>query len=1064
MPDILQLGAKVSADTKSAELSLAAFQKKFIDLGSNLVTGFAQGVGQKFTGLVTDIFSNAFDTAKSSIIDFNANLEQTNIAFTTMLGSQEKATAFINDLKKFAETTPFEFQDLVVGAQRMKAFGFAAQEVIPLMTDLGNVVSGLGGGKEQVNDLIRTLGQMRVTGRVLAQDMLQLNAVGIDTSKIMELIAQQTGKTVPELQKLQEAGNLSSEAFISAFSQIAKQDFGGLMQKQSNTFIGALSNIHDAVQLAFSDIGKSVFQSFSGMAQSISTFLTSEKFKQWVGDTVERVDRLVTLLSGDISKSFSDFSKTVNGSKNDITAMAFAFYAADLVLRGIGTTFIALGKYAFSWTKIFTDSIGTVMTYLGDLSEAFDAVMHKDPERYQAASRKFLKDLGDGLGSVKGDLENMGKAQADFAKGMGGAFESALRDTHALFDAVDSGAGKANKSTADYTQEIKKTGDTLDAINKKRADLAEKVAEINHREENIERDRVHNIELLERDLAEKLTGITNDRIAKTNALTKTEFEAQTEDYRDFLSERKKLADDLVDIENDRVKKVTAANKKEVDAAKETNHDIEAAKKESTDNLTKIDQDYHDKLRDLAFSEETDQIQDQHKLQNIQYDSANAREDIEKKLKNRLTDISEDWVKNEKKYVDDLNSAYADSAARRAKIDEDYTDKTKDFEDRRQSIIEDAQARIQELNTDPGSRDVSKEVAKIQRQEQLQLAQVDRAAKRESEQVAKAKAREEEQTKNKVAEINKRETEALAEHNKVLQRAQIERDDAIAKENEKVNHQIAEEAFAEQQRDRQHTETLRKIEEDRTRSIQAAKDTATEKIREINRTADKRTAEFNISLSEINTEATEAKAKAQQTSKDKETEMQHTADLRFKHYTDALTEATTEANKAIFEAQREGGEKRIEINLTAKQQRDESELTKNKLVADLTAEEVAAKSFAAALQVLIDKQKELAIAQSVTKAGPNTPATGPVGPSGRVALQSGGIVTSPLIASIAEHEPEAVIPLSRMPQIFSGSSMPNQIFVFNINGNVIHERDFINQVKDEFLTFQRHNVNLGFRGI
>src|SRR6187551_642748 len=39
-------------------------------------------------------------------------LEQVSVGFTTMLGSAEKAQKFLKQLQQFANTTPFEFEDV----------------------------------------------------------------------------------------------------------------------------------------------------------------------------------------------------------------------------------------------------------------------------------------------------------------------------------------------------------------------------------------------------------------------------------------------------------------------------------------------------------------------------------------------------------------------------------------------------------------------------------------------------------------------------------------------------------------------------------------------------------------------------------------------------------------------------------------------------------------------------------------------------------------------------------------------------------------------------------------
>src|SRR5512146_2485578 len=75
----------------------------FLSLGSKLgmtVIGF-QGLASAITG------------AGNSLFSYNASMETSRVAFGSLLGSAQKADSFLRDLQKFADTTPFEFPDLV---------------------------------------------------------------------------------------------------------------------------------------------------------------------------------------------------------------------------------------------------------------------------------------------------------------------------------------------------------------------------------------------------------------------------------------------------------------------------------------------------------------------------------------------------------------------------------------------------------------------------------------------------------------------------------------------------------------------------------------------------------------------------------------------------------------------------------------------------------------------------------------------------------------------------------------------------------------------------------------
>src|SRR5690348_5641548 len=103
-----------------------------------------------------------------------ASMENADIAFTTMLGSATKAHTFLKKLADFAAATPFEFPELQTAASSLISAGVNAKDVIPIMTTLGNVTSGMGTGAEGVKRATVALQQMQAAGKITGEDLNQL--------------------------------------------------------------------------------------------------------------------------------------------------------------------------------------------------------------------------------------------------------------------------------------------------------------------------------------------------------------------------------------------------------------------------------------------------------------------------------------------------------------------------------------------------------------------------------------------------------------------------------------------------------------------------------------------------------------------------------------------------------------------------------------------------------------------------------------------------------------------------------------------------------------------------
>jgi tape measure domain-containing protein len=209
---------------------------------SEVIQGIPQ-IGRLAGALVSPLTS-----AAEAGVKFNAFLETSKIGFTTLLGSEEKAIAHLYELQRFANTTPFQFEDLVGASQRMQAFGFSARDIIPTLTAVGDAVSSTGSiSKESLDGVLLALGQIKTKGKVSAEEMNQLAERGIPA---WDLLAKAIGKTVAQTQKLAQRGQLNGGAAVEAIAAQMEARYGGQMGRVSNTLTGRLSNLEDIRQQA----------------------------------------------------------------------------------------------------------------------------------------------------------------------------------------------------------------------------------------------------------------------------------------------------------------------------------------------------------------------------------------------------------------------------------------------------------------------------------------------------------------------------------------------------------------------------------------------------------------------------------------------------------------------------------------------------------------------------------------------------------------------------------------------------------------------------------------------
>lgn len=322
--------------------------------------GIGQGVG--FAAGLAGIngIAGALSAVGESAVGLNSRLEQAGIGFTSMLGSAEKAEAFLKDLQQFAATTPFEFPDLVTASQRMLAFGFEAKEVRPLLTAVGSAAAAMGSGKGGIDQITRALGQMRAATVVQAGELNQLTEAGVPA---FQLLADKMGISTGEVKKLVEQGKIASSVFIEAFQEWANANFGDMMAKQALTFEGAVSTVKDTVQLATAQAFRPLFELISQGAVTLSQFVQSDTFSAWADAVAGTIADVIRQLSDGVrtirqvfegdwlpSDEIEPFAKWVGIAATGVRD--FARWVADLpapvkaAAVGFAATVVAAGPLA----------------------------------------------------------------------------------------------------------------------------------------------------------------------------------------------------------------------------------------------------------------------------------------------------------------------------------------------------------------------------------------------------------------------------------------------------------------------------------------------------------------------------------------------------------------------------------------------------------------------------------------------------------------------------------------------------------------------------------------------
>lgn len=205
--------------------------------------------------------------------------QQLEIAFSTMLGNKQQADALMQQLIDTAATTPFGMNDIANSAKQLLAYGAEADKVNETLVRLGDIAAGLS---IPINDLAYLYGTTMVQGRLYTQDLNQFLNRGIP---LVDELAKQFGVTKGEVKQLVEQGKVGfpevEKAIVAMTSEGSK--FGGLMEAQSKSITGQISNLEDAVEQMINEVGKSSEGVIGGMIG-----FASSAVENWrsIGETI----------------------------------------------------------------------------------------------------------------------------------------------------------------------------------------------------------------------------------------------------------------------------------------------------------------------------------------------------------------------------------------------------------------------------------------------------------------------------------------------------------------------------------------------------------------------------------------------------------------------------------------------------------------------------------------------------------------------------------------------------------------------------------------------------------
>lgn len=276
------------------EQSLKSLKEEYRDFGS-VAKQQLSVVGDKFKevgGKITDAGKTLTGAVTAPLIglgaigvNYNAQMEQYRVMFTTLTGSAEEADRVIQQLQADAQKSPFDSATLIQANQYLISAGVNADDARAMINSLGDAVSATGGGNDELNRMASNLQQIKNVGKATSADIKQFANAGIN---IYGLLSEATGKTVEEVKEM----DVTYEELVKAF-QMANSEGGryyGAMEAQSQTLNGSLSSTKESIQMLLGSIMESAMPIIVQVLQKVKDVI------DWLNSLDEGTKRTILIV------------------------------------------------------------------------------------------------------------------------------------------------------------------------------------------------------------------------------------------------------------------------------------------------------------------------------------------------------------------------------------------------------------------------------------------------------------------------------------------------------------------------------------------------------------------------------------------------------------------------------------------------------------------------------------------------------------------------------------------------------------------------------------------------
>lgn len=357
-----------------------------------------------------------------NMVRVSAEFELQRTSLRAILNDTNGADAIFSRIKDLAVLSPFSFKELVSYVKQLSAYSIPMEELYDTTKMLADVSAGLGVGMDR---LVLAYGQIRSASFLRGQEVRQLTEAGVpiltELAKQFEELegrAVSAGEVFDKISSRLVTFEMVEKVFKDMTSEGGK--FYNMQEIQAETLQGKLSNLRDAYEIMFAEIGeggvndflkdsvdaiRSLFENYERIGKQIAVFATTLGVAR------------TALLAMDLATNKVAFSTTLLGkamtaiSKNPymliaagVAAIATALYSATTQITEFQKMMQTIDEAVDSFSGSVSSEVDLLDHLFGKLRKA-----KQGTDEYNSALKAINSEYSEYITNIDTELLRLGK-------------------------------------------------------------------------------------------------------------------------------------------------------------------------------------------------------------------------------------------------------------------------------------------------------------------------------------------------------------------------------------------------------------------------------------------------------------------------------------------------------------------------------------------------------------------------------------------------------------------------------------------------------------------------------